>query len=167
MTVTGTNELRSVSDGLESVADRHGHHSHRHSIEQTVKRVFGTEVLQRARQNAREHVGSRTQAIRDQSRGWVGDRYRHELTTDNTVVKAHEEGTGRYGGGGSYRIPSSDADGPIVIDTPGGEKVVEFAIHPGVPPQNFMENAVERKSDDVAEEVAEDLVDTIDDAIDI
>jgi len=164
--VTGISDLESVADGLDDVASRNGPHSHRTVVENTVDRLFSTEVLQQVRARAQQHVGERTRRIGDQSLGWAGSQYRHAIESNDEVVAAHERGTGIHGaGGGAYRIPSSETDGPIVIDTAGGPQVVEYAIHPGVEQKRFIERTVQQQADDVADDIGDEIADAIRDAI--
>ena len=161
------NEIEGVEEGLDEYTDRKDNYSLFKQVEETIEQEVTSPVLQRARDLGREYVGDRVSQIRATEGRWEGDQYRIGLTSDNTVVLAHEFGTGKHGSGnGPYMItPTGNKDAlSFVVD--GRPVAVSYAIHPGVRSRRFMQQAVREQSDRVAEKLREDAQQTLDDAVD-
>lgn len=173
--VIGEGQLDDLVDDIEEASSSRPTNPVKSEIEQTTRRVFGSEVLPATRRRASQHVGEYASQIRDVSDGWADDTYRHGLDTDSVVVRSHEHGTGRYNvdgrgtinasstdGDPGYRISGGDVGGPLSFEVNGQRVTVDYVVHPGVKPKQFMSQTVDDYEERLADSVEEAVFDGID-----
>lgn len=154
-------EIDRLANNFEAMARRHGRENVREAIEEGVSNAFDT-IVEDAKRGARPHVPEdHTETIRHSSRDWLGDEYRHDMTSSSIIVASHEFGSGLHSinnrgtvdvPGQGYFIPKPLSKGPIRLtnhpaDSNDNPIIVEYVLHPGVEPKRFMHRALVENED--------------------
>lgn len=152
-------------------------------IRKGIDRAMDEIVVPEAQREAEESVPIQdAQTIDHQSDGWDGDTYKHQFYATSDLVRYHEFGTSTHAndksratietfpnGRRGYRIPSNgkaaipedEWDGPpemVYRDGDGKNAVIlDYVVHPGVPEQRFMRDAIDYNSLRFEEYIAEEL----------
>lgn len=149
-------EIDRIANQFDKMSEKHGRNTARKAIENGVSEAFDT-IVKDAKEGASPHVPpGEEETIIHKSRGWLGDEYRHDMTSDSVIVASHEFGSGIHSlegrgtvdvPGQGYFIPKPLSKGPIRLtghpnDTAENPVIVEYVIHPGVEPKRFMHQAL-------------------------
>jgi len=154
------------------------------AIQAGVSDTMDEHVVPQARTEARQHVPTGHAKTIDHDGGeWTGSSYRHQFFSTSDLVKYHEFGTSTKAqdtsratidtfdnGERGYRIPSPPGKAAIPADewngpswmiyTEGDGKdavIFDYVVHPGVPAQKFMQDALEENMPFIKDKVEEKL----------
>lgn len=157
-------KIGNVEDDLDDLTKKNKPDSIYGQIAREVDGAIASPILSRARTLGKEHVGDRVASIKPVSGEWTGNTYVAGLRSDNDIVRYQAYGTGKYGGGGPYKItPKGDN---LVFNAGGKTVVADVVVHPGVRGKRFVERAVREQIDDVARDTGDAVQSVIEDALD-
>lgn len=149
-------EIERLANNFDEMSERHDRETAREAIEEGVSDAF-EKIAKDARRRAKSYVPEEhAETIEEESVGWVGDKYKHDLSSPSVIVASHEFGSGLHSingrgtvdvPGSGYFIPKPLSKGPIRLrdhpaDTEQNPIIVEYVVHPGVKPKRFMHRAL-------------------------
>lgn len=164
-------EIDEIANQFEEMVDKHETNTAYDAMEDGVSKAFD-DVVRDAKERAKRHVPEdEAEKIHHESRGWLGDEYRHDMEADSVIVASHEFGSGLESlkgrgtvdvPGRGYFIPKPLSKGPIRLenhpaDSDANPIIVEYVIHPGVEPKRFMHQALMENEDVIQGHVGNEL----------
>lgn len=158
-------EFTQTASNIDDATDTTGRHSVYKAMGDSINEDMKTKVRARAMELAEPHIGDHATDIRADEGHWVGGRFLAGLWSNNPVVMAHEQGSGKYSTTGPYRITPTNKEA-LAFEVDGRTIVTEVVIHPGVRGKHFMRQAIREYADEIARNARDEAQETLADAID-